>query len=133
MIVAWYFKSRADGSPSPGLPPIISVAAPVRMVTLGHSRSVVESDSPAALTVVAFDEELKRSRAELPNRLLEPQPASSSTMPDNTATDARIRICLVLFTATLLSRFLPAIVWRTIQPRCGSQMCSIDIVLEPRI
>jgi hypothetical protein len=57
----------------------MSVAAPVRTMTPGHSIS--GADPPAAwASPLAFDDVLKRSRAELLKRLLElePQPASAS-------------------------------------------------------
>src|SRR3569833_3094479 len=63
---------------------MVSVAAPVRMITPGHSTSVGVSAPPAteAFACVAFDELLNRSSAEpLSMLLLPPQPASAMNAP----------------------------------------------------
>src|SRR6185437_1509083 len=70
----------AAGSPAPGLLPIMRVAAPVRTSTPGHSTSSVETlFGPAgAASLVAFDDELNRSKGDDFKISVLPQPPSAS-------------------------------------------------------
>src|SRR5262249_7821582 len=96
----------------------------MRTLTLGHSMSAAESISPEAFAVVALDEVLKRSRADVLRILLEPHPASSTAMPDNTAALTFARICFIFSTAIFVSRFLAP---PSRQPRCQAGSSTIGM------
>src|SRR5262249_50102021 len=76
----------ADGSPSPGLLPTINVAAPLLTSMPGHSTSAFGSAATAASPDVALDEVLKRSKADVLNTLVQPQPARPSARDKNAIT-----------------------------------------------
>src|SRR6516225_10392800 len=100
--------------------------------------SAVESISPEAFAVVAFDEVLKRSRADVLRILLEPHPASSTAMPDNTAALTFARICFIflrpffsfVFLATTSRQLMRA---KQDQGRSAWRGSSINIIFEARI
>src|SRR5215470_13192965 len=85
----------------------MSVAAPVRTLTPGHSISGV--DSPAAwMSLLAFDDVLKRSSADelkrLPDPEPEPQPASPSAKPNSAAILPATRMLFPFFGGILIGR-----------------------------
>src|SRR6476646_4950224 len=96
----------------------MSVAAPVRTLTPGHSIS--GADSPAAwASLLAFDDVLKRSSADELKRLLdpEPQPASPKAKPNSAAILPATRILFPFFGGILTCALR--------QPNnCGSQSTS---------
>src|SRR6478609_5449642 len=116
----------------------MSVAAPVRTSTVGHSTSVADSSPVAASPVVAFDDVLKRSRADVLNMLVEPHPARSSVHA-NTGAGARharifkpLRAPTIFFSRVFQSRSprAPVIAIQAWQPKGGR---SIDVVLDAPI
>src|SRR6185369_3271485 len=97
----------------------MSVAAPVRTLTPGHS--MFGADSPAAwASLLAFDDVLKRSSADELKRLLdpEPQPASPRAKPNSAAILPATRMLFPFFFGGI-----PTCALR--QPNnCGSQSTS---------
>src|SRR6185437_9065828 len=90
--------SMAAGSPAPGLLPIMRVAAPVRTSTPGHSTSSVETlfGCAGAASLVAFDDELNRSKGDDFKILVLPQPPSASATASSASLPApRRAVCLL--------------------------------------